>query len=559
MDTAPSVGSPRFATSGAEQKAFTAEKNTALLRLAVILFGVTVYWTAFYPRGIPWLAGLVTVVALVYALYDVLAEPFRHFPILVTSMWTAITDGVLITVWLHATGDIDSPFYLLWFVSLVAVAFRYDWRATALATFLYIASYTGLVALTGGLPAHAFDVVIRCGYLALLGGLGSLLARESARLFEDRFQLGQRVEEGERFRALAEATPEAIIVARKGIILECNRAFCDLVGQGRDKLLGTPAMTFLAPDSRADLEVRAAHPADAPFEAWIQPSGGPLRLVRVQARTMNWEGDTARVVAIRDITDERAAEETRARALQTEMEVQRLREMDRFKGEFINAAAHELNTPLTPLKLQLHVLKSRLAGAGMPEHQSVELIERNINRLSVLVEDMLDVARLESGRIRLDPKPSDIGRLVEETADTFRELAKQRGIALSTRVTPALIAVADDKRVTQILYNLVSNALKFTAEGGAVDLDAGADGSFVRVDVRDDGVGLTAEQVDRLFHPFVQLHRDQVTFAGTGLGLYISRGMAQRQGGSLTCASAGPGKGATFTLRLPVAVDFQAS
>ncbi len=427
---------PERGSTAAEQKAFTAEKNTSLVRLAVIVFGVIVYWSAYYPKGVPWLAAVVSVVALGYALYDVLAEPYRRFPILVTSLWTAITDGVLITVWLHATGDVESPFYLLWFLSLVAVTFRYDWRATAAAACLYVVAYTGLVAATGGLPSHAFDMAVRNGYLLLLGALGSLLARESTRVFEERFHLGEQVR--------------------------------------------------------------------------------------------------------------------RAQALQDESDLSRLREMDRFKGEFINAPAHELNTPLTPLKLQLRVLKQRMGAAPEADRAMIEVLERNLNRLAELVEEMLDVARLQSGRLRMNLVPCDMDRLVRDTVDTFQEMAKQRGIRMAVASEGAITTIADGNRVTQVLVNLVSNALKFTPKGGSIDVELRSEPGAVAVHVRDSGVGLSPEQIDGLFQPFVQLHRDQVTATGTGLGLYISRGIAQRHGGTLICTSEGVGRGAVFTMRLPV-------
>ncbi|MES2154149.1 MAG: HAMP domain-containing sensor histidine kinase [bacterium] len=540
------------APSAAEQKAFTAEKNTALVRLAVIVFGVSVYWAAYYPRGIPWLAGAVSAVALAYALYDVFGQPYRHFPILLTSMWTAVTDAALITVWLHATGDIDSPFYLLWFLSIVAVAFRYDWRATAVACVLYLALYTGLVAATGGLPARWLDLTIRLGYLALLGALGSILARESARIFDERFALGQRVEEADRFRALAEASPQALIVHQGTRILDVNQAYLDLIGRSREAAIGQAPLDLLDAAGKARAARQLDVPSDEPFEVVAHLPQGH-RVLRIQSRAVTFMGQAARVAAFADVTEERAAERERAKALQSEMEVQRLREMDRFKTEFINAAAHELNTPLTPIKLQLHVLRRSFRDAAPEQQAGFALLDRNLTRLSQLVEDMLDVARLESGRIRLDPKPCDVMRLAQETAETFREMAQEKGILLTVTGRGPLSAVADAKRVTQILYNLVSNALKFTPSGGHVTVAAQASPAVVTLAVQDTGFGMTPNEAGLLFHPFVQLHRDRVMVAGTGLGLYISRGLAERHGGALVCESPGPGFGSTFTLSLPPA------
>lgn len=541
----------RAGHSAAEAKAYTAEKNTALLRLAVIVFGVLVYYLWFRGQGIPWLAATVSVVAMVYALVDVLGQPYKRFPILLTSAWTAVTDGALIMLWLHATGDIDSPFFPLWYLSIVAVSFRYDWRATLAAGFVYVASYVGLLAATGALPERWPEVVVRNGYLLLLAFLAAVLARETTRTFEERFHLGQQVLEASRFRALADATPEGILVTRGGVILEANRAVSELVGRSRDELVGHQGLEFVDDASRPAVLERLSHPSDEPLDVWLTRPGGARRVMRIQGRDMAWEGQPARVVSVRDVTVERAAEEARQRALQVDMEVARLREMDHFKGEFINAAAHELNTPLTPIKLELHVLKASMAGAPESQRRSIELVDRNINRLGTLVDDMLDVARLQSGRLRMEPRPCDLSRLVRETCETFAQMAAARQVALSCDADGPLAAMADEKRITQVLYNLLSNALKFTAPGGSVKVVARRDGGVASIEVQDSGVGLSPEQAARLFHPFVQLHREQVMAPGTGLGLYISRGIAERHGGTLACTSPGPGRGATFTLGVP--------
>lgn len=547
--------------SAAEAKAYAAEENTALLRLVVILFGVGAYWGAYYPLGlpgIPWLAATISIVALLYALFDVIAKPYARWPIMVTSLWTAVTDGILITLWLHATGDVASPFFPLWYVSIVAVAFRYNWRATIFAGLLYVASYTVLVAATGGLAAHWLDVTLRNGYLLLLAVLAAVLARTTTQVFEERYQLGQQVKEGSRFRALAEATPEPVVVARDGIILEVNRAFCDLTRRARADLIGQSAVEFVDPTSLPIVQRRLVQPTDEPADVWMRDLGQGRRLLRMQSRELDWEGAPARVVSMRDITQERQSEQARQHARDVEMEVARLREMDHFKGEFINAAAHELNTPLTPLKLELHVLRQRMANAPAADQHSLALLDRNLSRLSALVQDMLDVARLQSGRLRLDPKPCDVAKVAIETAETFAYMAQERKVELQCQVEGDLQALADAKRITQVLDNLVSNALKFTPTGGHVRVVArheegagAAAGGMVRIDVTDDGVGLSPEQARALFHPFVQVHRDQVVAPGTGLGLYISRGIAERHGGTLECTSPGPGRGATFTLRLP--------
>lgn len=188
------------------------------MRFIVVLLNIGTYWLWLAPTGlgIPPLAAALSVVAFGYGTYDLLFHPYRHFPILATSAWTTLTDGLLITLWLHATGGFASPYYLLWYLSLVAVTFRYDWRAPLLAAAVYGIAYTGLVAATAPLSVHAVDMAIRVSYIFLCGGLGALLARETTRAFEAKSRLDERMHEAESFRSLAEASREALVVSSQG-------------------------------------------------------------------------------------------------------------------------------------------------------------------------------------------------------------------------------------------------------------------------------------------------------------------------------------------------------
>jgi PAS domain S-box-containing protein len=526
----------------AEQKAFSAEKNTAWLRFTVVAFNLVLYWTVLYPVGDPAVAAAVTVVASVYIVYIVALQPYRRYPILATSLWVTMTDGFLIPFWVYSTGGFDSPFYLLWFLSLFAVTFRYSWRIPLAAALVYSATYVLLLHLTGGLAPHAVDVMVRIVYLLLAGILGSLLARESLRLFEERYRLGQTVQESRRLRDLAESSPEALVIAAGGIVMEANRAYCELMGKPREQLVGQPAPSPVPAEATASQGV----------EAWLTRPDGERILVRAIANPLEYQEKPALFVALRDVTQEREAQEAREQTLQAEMEVKRLREVDRFKSEFINAAAHELNTPLTPLKLQLHILKKRLPKDSSLERRTVDMLDRNLERLVWLVDEMLDVARMNSGRLRLRPVESDLARLARETVETFTETARARGIELRLDCPASLPGVLDPQRITQVLFNLVSNAIKFTPHGGHVQVRARKDGAVLEATVADTGAGLTKAQADRLFQPFSRQHREQVDAPGTGLGLYISLGIVIRHAGTLTCGSAGPGKGSTFTMRLPV-------
>lgn len=277
---------------------------------------------------------------------------------------------------------------------------------------------------------------------------------------------------------------------------------------------------------------------------------GQTRWVRASMRPVaDATGIIVRVDGvIRDITAERAAEEHK-------LEVKRLEGVAAFKTQFLNSAAHELATPLTPIKLQMSSLRRGLLGSMEPRQlEALDLLDRNLDRLNLLVQDLLDAARLQEGKLRLQAKPLPVSRVAREVLRSFAEKARQDGIRLGGRGLDSTAEVlGDDARLAQVLFNLVHNAIKFTPRDGSVEIRVATEGTEAVVSVQDTGIGLEPEQRARLFEPFTQVHDDaQRNVGGTGLGLYVSRGIVEQHGGRLTCASDGRGRGSTFTVRLPL-------
>ncbi len=238
-------------------------------------------------------------------------------------------------------------------------------------------------------------------------------------------------------------------------------------------------------------------------------------------------------------------------------EIERLREIDQMKSRFINTAAHELGTPLTPLKLQVHLLHAgQLGPLTPPQRRAVGIVSRNLGRVAMLVGDLLSISRMDAGELKLRKVPFDLAALVSETFDTFVDGARERGITLRHEVPDGLFVDGDPARLGQVLYNLTNNALKFTPSGGTVMLRARARGHEALVQVQDTGIGLTSDEIARLAQPFVKLadtspHGDP----GTGLGLYITKGLVERHGGLLWLESGGKGHGTTASFAIPLLKD----
>jgi signal transduction histidine kinase len=231
------------------------------------------------------------------------------------------------------------------------------------------------------------------------------------------------------------------------------------------------------------------------------------------------------------------------------------REVSEMKTRFLNMAAHELNTPLTPMRLQMHLIR---AGAFGPLNErqanAFGILERNLERLHALVQEILDVARIEGGGLRTNPEIFAVDAAVQEAVESFRETAHRMHVEIIVPKPSGQFIEADRNRFLQILYNLLSNAIKFTPAPGKVFVAVEVQDGRVAVRVQDTGVGLTAEQLEQLFRPFSRQHESAVPAAGgTGLGLFISRSLAEAMGGTLKATSAGPGLGSTFELVVPQA------
>ena len=244
-------------------------------------------------------------------------------------------------------------------------------------------------------------------------------------------------------------------------------------------------------------------------------------------------------------------EELRRKNYQLEQQNRAIEEADRLKSEFVSMVSHELRTPLTSIQgyAELLLEDDRIAEE---QREGLTLVKKNSDRLLGLINDLLDLSRMEAGRVDLHRTSLDLARLILEVAGSLRPLIEAKRQRLRFDFGDALPAVwADADRVTQILTNLISNAHKYTLADGSITVAARRDDGFVRVDVSDTGIGLSPEDQAQLFTRFFRA-QDRLPQAGrgTGLGLVITRLLVELHGGQITVSSA-PGQGSTFTFSLP--------
>jgi signal transduction histidine kinase len=249
-----------------------------------------------------------------------------------------------------------------------------------------------------------------------------------------------------------------------------------------------------------------------------------------------------------------AAEAERSRLLEREQAARvELERANRAKDEFIATVSHELRTPISAVLGWARLLRTGKLDAAASS-RAVEVIERSAAAQAQLVDDLLDVSRVERGELRLYVRPVDLHAVVEAAIEAVRPAATARGTTIAAELDAAAgPVVGDPARLQQVTWNLLSNAIKFTPHGGRVEVRLFRDGDHAGLVVRDDGVGIAPDFLPHVFERFRQADSSRTrAFGGLGLGLAIVRHLVEAHGGTVCAESAGTGKGAAFTVRLPI-------
>lgn len=246
------------------------------------------------------------------------------------------------------------------------------------------------------------------------------------------------------------------------------------------------------------------------------------------------------------------------RVLQRTSELQaaneKLKELDRLKSTFVSVVSHELRTPMTSIKGYVENLLDGLAGTLTDKQtRSLERVKHNIDRLTRMINELLDLAKIEAGRLELHLAPINIADVVEDVLENYQAAARQKSIMLRAVLHASLPMVrADTDKLHRVLINLVHNAIKFTPEGGEIRVEVGTRGDdFVEVTVIDNGNGIPTSELDKIFDKFYWSKSAPVEARGAGLGLAIAKNLIELHGGTM-CVDSTIGKGSRFSFTIPV-------
>ena len=393
-----------------------------------------------------------------------------------------------------------------------------------------------------------------------------------------------------RRNAIFNASSEGIhIMDRNGNLIEANDRFAQMLGYTPAEIVGFTVFDWDAQWSRTELAevIKSDSLNEAIFETLHRRKDGSIFPVEISRRAMVWQGTSFLVNISRDISERKQIQDLICqqveRAKQAEVKLteinyqlaisnQELIRATRLKDEFLANMSHELRTPLNAiLGLSESFLAEVFGAINERQTKAISTVERSGQHLLALINDILEVSKIEAGKMELELTTVSATTLTNSTLAFVKQLAHQKQIQLTTSFAANLGNIAvDERRIRQVLINLLNNAVKFTPAGGQVTIDVKLEqpefsappihvdlreqldsGAWILFVVTDTGIGITAENQSKLFKPFVQIDSSlNRQYEGTGLGLMLVKQIVELHGGSVSLASEF-GQGSCFTVRLP--------
>lgn len=363
-------------------------------------------------------------------------------------------------------------------------------------------------------------------------------------------------------RAVIEGTPDAIFVKDlEGRYVMVNSAFARFLGKSAKEIIGRNDTELYLPETAQqfiedDRKVLSTGETQT-FEGVARgPEITQMYLV-TKAVYHDAQGKVVGLIGIsHDITERKRAEEQRIAFVREQQARMDAEEANRIKDEFLTTLSHELRTPLTSILGWAQLLNTKQLDAET-RARALEVIERNARAQRQLIDDLLDISRIVTGKIRLDTSVINLAPVIESATDSVRPFATIRKIQLRLNLDERVLKVqGDPARLQQVIWNLLTNALKFTPEGGSIAVSLERAGNAAQITVADTGEGISPEFLPFVFDRFRQADSSTTReYGGLGLGLALVQYLVELHGGKVKVESGGEGQGTTFTINLPLVAD----
>lgn len=366
-------------------------------------------------------------------------------------------------------------------------------------------------------------------------------------------------ESNERFRTLFENATDGILVSdeqTKSFVM-CNGTMCRMLGYSPEEMKNL-VLADIHPEE--DLHSAARRLEKPPgkktsmlVDIPVRRKDGNVFYADIVLSSITLDGKTYSMGVFRDATDRIQAEDLQRELEAEKMVVEKLKRLDRIKNDFVETVTHELRTPMTPLRSSIEMFLDGTLGEITPrQREFLEMIARNVERLSRYATDMLSLSRLESGKHTLHPSHVTLLPIIRPVVELLRRNARKKNSSISLNVNSEMTAFADPDAVSEVLTNLLNNALAHTPQGTRVIVSSKLPREHcVEISVADSGPGIPKHAISKVFDKFYQAGRDSGPgYKGTGVGLAVCKALVEAMGGQISVKSR-PGKGAVFAFTLP--------
>ena len=367
-----------------------------------------------------------------------------------------------------------------------------------------------------------------------------------------------------RLKQFFQASYEGIFFHDQGKIVDVNPGIMTIAGYEPEEVIDHNLLEFIAPEVRQQVAEKMQDKERAPFETQLIHKNGHSVPVEVRARTMEVDGHDIRVVAIQDITERKQAQKALQQAydvLEEKVEERtadlqaaniKLKELDRLKSMFIASISHELRTPLNSVIGFSSMMMRESYGELNDKYKDyISRINNSGQHLLSLITDIIDISKIESGRIDLELAEFEISSMVNEAIDNIRRQAEAKGLRIKVNVPENVFMHSDRRRLFQCLLNILSNAMKYS-EQGTINLSVEQQAEEIMFSVQDTGIGIAEEDLPRLFDAFERMESHlRVKAGGTGLGLYLTKKIAEELLQGTVGVESTLGEGSLFWIKVP--------